>query len=230
LPPGRIREIDGLPQIILLLIRHYQDLPGLDFCPAVGNSALRNYMGAHRSARLHEDVRTVLDSIRRILRALRLFDREAEKRAGLSGAQLFVLRKLGEQGTGRNGSAGIASESGTGISINELAERVRTDQSSVSVIVQKLAARGLLRRKRGSPDGRRIELTLTGKGRSLLRKSPAAAQERLIAAIGQMIPARRRALARLLVELVEKTGIDRQPATLFFEDAASKRHRKKAIR
>src|SRR5215217_2732988 len=65
------------------------------------------------------DVRAVLDAIRRIVRVLRVSSRAAEKQVGLSGAQLFVLHKL---------------EDAPALSLNELADRTRTHQSSVSVV------------------------------------------------------------------------------------------------
>jgi len=157
-------------------------------------------MGTHTS---HSDIRIVLDSLRRIVHALRLFDREAEKRLGLSGAQVFVLEKLRE---------------GDGISINELADLTHTHQSSVSVVVQKLAQRGLVHRSASAKDGRRVELSLTKKGDRLLRSAPPAAQARLISVLAEFPKARRRLLGQLLLELLEKTGIDRQPPNLFFED------------
>lgn len=156
-------------------------------------------MGTHTS----NDIRAILDSIRRIVGALRLFDREAESRAGISGAQLFVLRQL---------------DGADGISVNELADRTHTHQSSVSVVVDKLVRRKLVRRARSQKDGRSLELSLSPEGKKLLRVAPAAAQERMIEALGAF-PARRRALlAELLLELIRKTGIDRQKPSLFFED------------
>jgi DNA-binding MarR family transcriptional regulator len=157
-------------------------------------------MGSHT---FDADSRIVLDSIRRIVRALRLFDREAEKRFGLSGAQVFVLQKLGDSGA---------------ISINELADRTHTHQSSVSVVVQKLVDRGLVRRAASSEDARRVELALTTRGRKLLRTAPAAAQDRLITSLAALPKNRRKLLGELLLELIQKTGIDLHPPTLFFED------------
>ena len=165
-------------------------------------------MGAHTS----RDIRAVLDSIRRIVGALRLFDREAESRAGISGAQLFVLRQL---------------DGVDGISVNELADRTHTHQSSVSVVVDKLVRRKLVRRARSQTDGRSLELSLSPAGKRLLRAAPAAAQERMIAAL-VAFPARRRALlAELLIELIHKTGIDRHKPALFFEDKHPRRNRKR---
>ena len=66
--------------------------------------------------------RQVLDAIRRVVRTLREASRHSEKAAGISAAQLFVLQRLA--GTG-------------GLSVNELAARTLTHQSSVSVVVSK---------------------------------------------------------------------------------------------
>jgi DNA-binding MarR family transcriptional regulator len=157
-------------------------------------------MGPHTNTR---DIRNVLDSIRRIVSALRLFDREAESRLGISGAQLFVLRQLNAAG---------------GISVNELADRTHTHQSSVSVVVDKLVHRGLVNRARSEKDARSVELSLAPAGKRLLRTAPAAAQERMIQALAEFQPRRRRLLADLLQEMIRKTGIETRKPTLFFED------------
>jgi DNA-binding MarR family transcriptional regulator len=60
----------------------------------------------------------VLDAVRRIVQALRESSRQAERQVGLSGAQLFVLQKLAESPAS---------------SVNELAARTHTHQSSVSL-------------------------------------------------------------------------------------------------
>jgi DNA-binding MarR family transcriptional regulator len=161
-----------------------------------------DYMGTHIS---DPDVRTVLDCIRRIVRALRLFDREAEKLAGLSGAQLFVLRNLGS----------------ATLSVNELAERTHTDQSSVSVVAEKLVRNGLVKRSRAAGDLRRAELQMTDQGRKVLRSSPAAAQERMIAGLKGLSSKERKLLAQLLVELIHKMGIEGETPGLFFEEKTS---------
>jgi DNA-binding MarR family transcriptional regulator len=157
-------------------------------------------MGSHT---FDADARLVLDSIRRIVRALRLFDRETEKRFGLSGAQVFVLQKLGD---------------GKAISINELADRTHTHQSSVSVVVQKLVDRRFVSRSPSAKDARRVELSLTQRGRRLLHSAPPAAQDRLIISLAAFSKTRRNLLSELLTELIQKTGIERHPPTLFFED------------
>ena len=77
------------------------------------------------------DSARVLDAIRRLVRHLRLADRAAQGELGISGAQLFVLVELGKTGS---------------LSLNDLAARTRTDQSSVSVVVSRLVDAGLVTR------------------------------------------------------------------------------------
>ena len=154
------------------------------------------------------DARAVLDSIRRLVRLLRESSSEAERRAGISGAQLFVLEQLRD--TGRDGA----------LSVRDLAARTLTHESSVSVVVQRLVDAGLVARRRSKADARRAELTLLPAGRALLRKSPRLAQARLIAGI-EALPARqRRALATSLDALVSGLGLDARAPAMFFEEAA----------
>jgi len=146
----------------------------------------------------------ILDAIRRILRALRESSRSAETELGLSGAQLLVLQFL---------------KSGHPLSINELAERTQTHQSSVSAIVTKLVEAGLVKREASPQDGRRVEIDLTVSGMRLLKKkSMALAHERLFAGISELTPNHQKQLAELLVKVVHSAGFGDQPATLFFED------------
>jgi DNA-binding MarR family transcriptional regulator len=161
------------------------------------------YMGSHIKTPQDAGTRRILDAIRRIVRSLRLFDRQAERVVGLSGAQVFVLQKLAE-----------AEEA----SVNELAARTRTHQSSVSVVVRKLERRGLIRRSRASTDARRLVLSLTPAGRRKLRSVPSSAQEKLVEALDRMKAENRRYLALLLEELIRETGIQEQPPSLFFEE------------
>jgi DNA-binding MarR family transcriptional regulator len=162
-----------------------------------------------------DDVRDVLDSIRRIVRLLRVASREAERDVGLSGAQLFVLQKLAEARM---------------LSVNELADRTHTHQSSVSVVAQALVDKGLVARSRAADDARRLELTLTPAAKALLKKAPGAAQDRLIEAVERLSPSVRRQLAESLTRLVEEAGLGDEEAPMIFEDAAGRRQRKSAGR
>jgi DNA-binding MarR family transcriptional regulator len=155
--------------------------------------------------------REVLDAIRRIVQALRESSRAAEMRAGLSGAQLFVLHAL---------------EESPGLSLNELAERTRTHQSSVSAVVARLTGARLIERGTASGDARRAVLRLSSRGHSRLRIAPRTAQERLIAAVDGLPPADRRRLAATLNRLVDGMGLTTQRPAVMFDEPAKGRARR----
>jgi DNA-binding MarR family transcriptional regulator len=164
-----------------------------------GSSRARAFSGSAQSG----DVREVLNALRRIVRSLRVSSRTAEQRVGLSGAQLFVLQCLARQSP---------------CSVNELAARTATDQSSVSVVVSRLVARGHVRRAASKTDRRRVELTLTASGRALLQSAPEAAQDRLISALSKLPKPELKALSRSLVKVVELAEVSQESASLFFEE------------
>jgi len=144
-----------------------------------------------------------LRALRRLVRALRLADRAAEARLGLSAAQLFVLERLAEGPVG---------------SMAELAGRTLTDASSVSVVVQRLADRGLVVRAASASDGRRTTLRLSASGRRLLVSAPRSPQAELLEALDSLGSPERSQLERLLERLVRAMGIDEStPAPMFFE-------------
>jgi DNA-binding MarR family transcriptional regulator len=152
----------------------------------------------------HEPEATAaLIALRRIVRRLRLADREVEASCGLSVAQLFVLHQLGET---------------PALSIAELAERTLTDQSSVSTVVARLVEGGLIARRTSPRDGRRAELRITPRGQRLLRAAPAVPQTRMIEAIRAMAPRERAELVRALERLAAAMGAEEVAPRMFFED------------
>ena len=66
------------------------------------------------------EMEVAMNAVRSIVRALRMNTREIESKIGMSLAQLFVLQVLADR---------------PARSLNELAERTATHQSSVSVVV-----------------------------------------------------------------------------------------------
>jgi MarR family transcriptional regulator, lower aerobic nicotinate degradation pathway regulator len=157
--------------------------------------------GAQGTAK-DEEVSAVFDPLRRLVHALHVTSRETERRLGVTGAQLFVLTQL---------------RATPSLSINALAERTMTHQSTVSVVVRRLVRRKLVKKVRADDDARRVELTLTAAGVALLRRAPEVLQVRLVSAIGALAAADRRALARGLEYLVRELGVGHAPPAMFFE-------------
>src|SRR5258706_6674559 len=128
-------------------------------------------MGSQPSAATRgASLREALDAIRLLVRKLGLAASAPEKRAGLTMAQVFVLQRLAEARS---------------LSLGELAARTLTDQSSVSVVVKRLVAAGLVSRRESPEDRRRLRLSLTARGRARLKGAPRAGQEALIDGLGR---------------------------------------------
>jgi DNA-binding MarR family transcriptional regulator len=155
----------------------------------------------------------VLDSLRRVVRDLRLTARDAERIAGISSAQLFVLQTLAN---------------GPVTSINELSERTMTDQSSVSVVVRRLVDKKLVARRPSAEDSRRVEIELSARGRRMLDRCPEPTQARLLAALGRLSGPELAALSDGMSALVREMGIERDAPRMFFEDAPRPRARRPA--
>lgn len=150
-----------------------------------------------------------MDAFRRIVHALRSSHRAAAD-LDLTGAQLFVLATLGA--------------AGESMGVTELAERTRTEQSTVSVVVGRLVDRGLIRRTRSTVDTRRVELSLTTRGKQLQQKTPrTVAQQKLAEALWHLSASDAEALSRILRCIVAMMGEADAPAPMLFDESAAER-------
>jgi DNA-binding MarR family transcriptional regulator len=147
-----------------------------------------------------------MNHFRRIVRALRSSHRAAGH-LNLTGAQLFVINVIGEaEGP---------------LSVNEVAQRTGTDQSTVSVVTNRLVERGLLKRERSREDSRRVDLSLTASGRALQKKAPVTvAQQRMTAALLELSPRDAAELLRLIEKIVTSMNIGAERAGMMFDDAS----------
>jgi len=154
------------------------------------------------------EIRAVMDGLRRIVQALRVSARAAERRHGISGAQLFVLHQLVD---------------GKPRSINELAALTFTHQSSVSTVVSRLDDGGYVVRKSSEDDARRSQVALTSTGRALLRKAPEPVQAHLVAGLRRLTSSDRQFLARALSVLADEAGAKDVAPRLLFDDDSRRR-------
>jgi DNA-binding MarR family transcriptional regulator len=183
----------------------------------------------HSPRRVDEQAARVLDSLRRIVRALRTSSHAlspvggpgprsrsalaGEHKSNLGGAQLFVLSQLAEE---------------PGISIKRLSERTLTDPSSVSVVVARLIERKLIARKRDPKDARRSVLTVTPRGLAQLSRAPEPFQVQLVSALLSLPRTRLAQLDASLAEIVSATGLSQGVAPMFFEEPTVRRSRRGA--
>jgi DNA-binding MarR family transcriptional regulator len=157
-----------------------------------------------------DDAERAMTAVRRLVRAIRTSTATVQRATGISGPQLFVLRALVEQ---------------PGQSMRELIDRTLTSQSSVSAVVARLVAAGLVARATAPEDARRAVLRPTAAGRALARSAPPAVQADLIAGLRALPLPARRALADGLEQWLEASGLGDVPATMFFEPPRDRRVR-----
>ncbi|MGD0991562.1 MAG: MarR family transcriptional regulator [Gemmatimonadales bacterium] len=150
-----------------------------------------------------ELVASVLNSLRRTVRAFRAAAMVAEDVLEISGAQHFVLQQLADA---------------PAVSLNDLAARTMTHKSSVSVVVSRLVARGFVRRERSAADGRGVVVTLTPAGRRALRRAPDSAQTRLMAALQRLDRKELAGFARLFERFTDELGIRSLAPHMLFEE------------
>jgi DNA-binding MarR family transcriptional regulator len=149
-----------------------------------------------------------MNAVRSIVRALRINTRAIELKMGISLAQLFVLQQLAEKPAD---------------SLNELADRTATHQSSVSVVVRRLVERGYVTRTASSADKRRIEIAVTQSGRELLAGAPMTIQTQLVNALRDMPREDQNSLADLLERWLIAAKIDFASPPMLGEDDSESR-------
>ena len=140
-----------------------------------------------------QTIERAMNAMRSIVRAQRINTRAIELKMGISLAQLFVLQQLAERPSD---------------SLNDLAERTATHQSSVSVVVRRLVERGLVSRTASAADKRRIEIDLTPAGRTLLADAPVTITKQLINGLSHMATSEQTELADLLEAWLRASKID----------------------
>ena len=113
----------------------------------------------------------VLTALRRITRAMDRQSRAMMRRSGLTGPQVLVLRLL----------AG-----GDELSVGALAQQISLSQATVTGIIDRLELRGLVRRRRDQQDKRRVLVSDTDAGRSLVEGAPPMWQDSFMAHLSQL--------------------------------------------
>jgi DNA-binding MarR family transcriptional regulator len=149
-----------------------------------------------------------LERVRTLISALSHSARAVERSTGVTNAQLFLLQQLADADS---------------LSVNDLAARARTQQSTVSIVVARLVRAGLAAKRKSAADGRIAAISLTPKGRRLLAHAPAPPTSLLLGAIEALSDRDARSLADGVRALVGALNISPPPVTMLFEHAPVRR-------
>jgi DNA-binding MarR family transcriptional regulator len=147
----------------------------------------------------HQTELKILQSLRRIIRAVDTHSRSLSGRFGITGPQLVCLTTLCEAGpmTGA-----------------ELSRRVFVSASTITGIIDRLEKGGYVERRRDDVDRRRVLLHPTREGFELAQVAPSPLQERFVERLRDLPEPDRREINEALervVELMEAREIDASP-------------------
>lgn len=141
----------------------------------------------------------IVSALRRIVRAIDLQSRRMVEECGLTGPQIVVLREASRL----NAS-----------SISALARAASLGQPTVSGILDRLEAQGLVRRKRNEEDRRAVFVTVTPKGARVLKSAPSLLQDRFRSELSRLEEWERTqilALLQRLAAMMNAEAIDAAP-------------------
>lgn len=139
----------------------------------------------------------VLKSFRVIYGSVRHHFREVQRTCGISGSQVWILHEV------------LRTQ---GIGVSELAAKLSIHQSTCSQLVDKLVRAGLMAKTRLSDDQRRVELSVTARGKRTLAAAPGPAEGVLPEAIAELSPAALRNLERGLQQIIAALDVKDEAA------------------
>jgi DNA-binding MarR family transcriptional regulator len=112
------------------------------------------------------NTRDTLIALRQIMRAVDLHSKSLERSAGLTVPQLLILQAL---------------DGPEPRSVGELATTVSLSQATTTAVLDRLATKKLVERRRSESDRRRVLVGLTEAGRLKLAEAPSMLQESFVA-------------------------------------------------
>jgi DNA-binding MarR family transcriptional regulator len=144
----------------------------------------------------------IMQSLRRIFKAIQDYSHEVSEKFGITGPQLWALKTISQ------------NES---LSLSDLGKRMYLHPSTITGVIDRLEKKGYVTRNRDQVDRRVIYVQLTAEGKRLAKRAPNPAQGKMIYGL---INLKRRELnliynsAQKLVEIMEAQNVK---ATFFFD-------------
>jgi DNA-binding MarR family transcriptional regulator len=138
---------------------------------------------------LKSDVDQVLEAIIYLYTESRRITKELARRADLTGPQLTVVKLLETVGD---------------LSLSELSEKIRAQNSTVTGIIDRMEREALVTRERSKEDRRVVHIKLTPKGKELAREIPVEPMEIFKGALESLSAQEMRDLMRIMTKLAKR--------------------------
>ncbi len=107
----------------------------------------------------------ILITLRQIERAMSIYSKSLDKHYGLTAPQLIILQELSHSNQ---------------IAIGEIARKISLSQATVTNIIDRLEAKGLVLRTKNSLDRRQVIVIITSNGKNIINKKPSLLQKEFL--------------------------------------------------
>ena len=146
---------------------------------------------------LKSDVDQVLEAILYLYTESRRITKELAKRADLTGPQLTVVKLLEAFGD---------------LSLSELSDKIRAQNSTVTGIIDRMERESLVTRERSKEDRRVVYIKLTPKGHALAREIPVEPMEVFKSALETLSQQEMKDLLRIMTKVAKRvrTIVDKE--------------------
>jgi len=146
-------------------------------------------MGPPLSADIKADVDPILEAILYLYTESRRMTKELARRANLTGPQLTVIKML----------EGIGD-----LSLSELSEKIRAQNSTVTGIIDRMEREDLVMRSRSTEDRRVVHISLTEKGRRIAKEIDVEPMEIFRSALETLSPSETKELMKILTKIAKR--------------------------
>ena len=144
----------------------------------------------------------IMQSLRRIFKAIQDYFQEICKKYGITGPQLWALKTVAANGS---------------LSLGELSKKMYLHPSTISGVVDRLEKKGFVVRDRGQEDRRVVKVQLTPQGKRIVAKAPNPIQGKMIYGLNRLKKRELTSIYDAVKELVEIVEAQNVKVTFFFD-------------
>ena len=144
----------------------------------------------------------IMQSLRRIFKAIQDYSHEVSDKFGITGPQLWALKTISQN---------------EGLALSDLSKRMYLHPSTITGLIDRLEKKGYAARNRDQVDRRVISVQLTPKGKSLIRKAPNPVQGKMIYGLRNLNREELDSIYHSFQKLVEIMEAQNVKVTFFFD-------------
>ncbi len=145
----------------------------------------------------------IMQSLRRIFKAIQDYSYEVSDKFGITGPQLWVLKTISQNER---------------LHLGELSKGMFLHPSTITGLIDRLEKKGYVERERDRKDRRVVKLRLTPAGKELVRKAPNPIQGKMIFGLRKLKKQELNSIYDSVNKLVELMEAQDVKATFFFDE------------